>query len=72
MVSHGVIPELFLDGGCVMNRKQLTLSFVLCKRLNNKLDIKGMPHIENLADDLASGVTLIQLLVSMRNKTQPG
>ncbi|SAM05114.1 hypothetical protein [Absidia glauca] len=32
------------------------------KELNNKLDIKGMPHIENLADDLASGVTLIQLL----------
>jgi hypothetical protein len=29
-----------------------------------------MPHIENLADDLASGVTLIQLLVSKRNTTQ--
>ncbi|CAO3592885.1 unnamed protein product [Absidia cylindrospora] len=32
------------------------------KWLNNKLDIKGVEHIQNLADDLASGVTLIQLL----------
>ncbi|ORZ08651.1 calponin homology domain-containing protein [Absidia repens] len=32
------------------------------KWLNNKLDIKGVEHIQNLADDLGSGVTLIQLL----------
>ncbi|KAI8328265.1 calponin homology domain-containing protein [Chlamydoabsidia padenii] len=32
------------------------------KWLNNKLDVKGVPHIQNLTEDLASGVTLIQLL----------
>ncbi|KAI9286306.1 calponin homology domain-containing protein [Umbelopsis sp. AD052] len=32
------------------------------QRVNNKLDIKGIPHINNLGEDLTSGVRLIQLL----------
>ncbi|CAO3696360.1 unnamed protein product [Umbelopsis ramanniana] len=32
------------------------------KWVNNKLDIKGAPHINNLGEDLTSGVRLIQLL----------
>ncbi|ORZ22264.1 calponin homology domain-containing protein [Absidia repens] len=32
------------------------------KWVNNKLDIRGVQHIQNLVDDLAPGVTLIQLL----------
>ncbi|KAI8374666.1 calponin homology domain-containing protein [Radiomyces spectabilis] len=32
------------------------------KWVNNKLDIKSIPHIQNLSDDLANGVRLIQLL----------
>ncbi|ORX54534.1 hypothetical protein DM01DRAFT_1335671 [Hesseltinella vesiculosa] len=32
------------------------------KWVNNKLDIQNLPHINDLTEDLASGVTLIQLL----------
>lgn len=33
------------------------------RRVNNKLDAQSVPHIENLGEDIANGVRLIQLLV---------
>lgn len=33
-------------------------------RVNNKLDLKSIPNIVHLNEDLANGVRLLQLLVS--------
>ncbi|KAI8341476.1 calponin homology domain-containing protein [Chlamydoabsidia padenii] len=51
------------DSARIMDKTwELIQQKTFTKWLNNKLDIRGVQHIQNLADDLANGVTLIQLL----------
>ncbi|KAI8089792.1 actinin-like protein [Halteromyces radiatus] len=51
-------PELFFFNSPLTFVFFFSVSF----RANNKLDIRGVPHIQNLVDDFATGVKLIQLL----------
>lgn len=39
------------------------LTIYIYIRVNNKLDVKNIPNIVHLNEDLANGVRLIQLLV---------
>ncbi|CAO3635664.1 unnamed protein product [Cunninghamella blakesleeana] len=45
-----------------MNAWEVIQQKTFTKWVNNKLDIKNISHIENLAEDLSTGVKLIQLL----------
>ncbi|CAO3610478.1 unnamed protein product [Cunninghamella echinulata] len=45
-----------------MNAWEVIQQKTFTKWVNNKLDIRQIPHIDNLAEDLSTGVTLIQLL----------
>lgn len=42
----------------------ISFSLAFTKWVNNKLDLKNIPNIVHLNEDLANGVRLIQLLVS--------
>lgn len=40
------------------------MDLVRAIRVNTKLDLGGVPHIQDLCIDMANGVRLIQLLVN--------
>lgn len=58
---------MFLNVCRALTSRSLSLAFT--KWVNNKLDLKNIPNIVHLNEDLANGVRLIQLLVSLSTGT---
>ncbi|SAM03934.1 hypothetical protein [Absidia glauca] len=62
-LPSGTLQQPLEDSARIMDKAwELIQQKTFTKWLNNKLDIRGVEHIQSLADDLANGVTLIQLL----------